>query len=36
MVNYVITNHDALATANGAAEGDDDFHALSLRMQLHF
>ncbi|MEX2283270.1 MAG: porin [Gemmatimonadota bacterium] len=36
MVNYVITNHDALATANGDAEGDDDFSALYLRLQFHF
>jgi phosphate-selective porin OprO/OprP len=36
MANYVITNHDALATANGDAEGDDDFRALYFRMQFHF
>ena len=36
MLNYIVTDHDELADANGAFEGDDDFRALYLRMQFHF
>ena len=36
MLNYIVTDHDELADANGAFEGNDDFRALYLRMQFHF
>jgi phosphate-selective porin OprO/OprP len=36
MANYVITDHDALADANGAFAGDDDFNVLSFRAQFFF
>jgi phosphate-selective porin OprO and OprP len=36
MLNYVFTDHDALADANGAALGDDDYRALMMRAQFHF
>src|SRR5262249_50696229 len=34
--NYVITNNDDLADANGTEAGDDDFHALMVRMAYWF
>ncbi|HSL71253.1 MAG TPA: porin [Longimicrobiales bacterium] len=34
--NYVITDHDLLADANGTQAGDDDFSALQLRIGFFF